>query len=122
MLATLRILKWNKVPISEPYKHIPREYEEVKNYICDLLTIFDALCPILWYASVKRIVDTLCLDYQKLNSETISEREPIPRVQDILDGFGVEAWFSNLDMSKAYHQGFKNIHCLFSTLAVLQMA
>lgn len=64
----------------------------------------------------------LCLDYQKLNSETISEREPIPRVQDILDGFGVEAWFSNLDMSKAYHQGFKNIHCLFNTLAVLQMA
>ena len=38
MLATLRILKWNKVPISEPYKHIPREYEEVKNYICDLIT------------------------------------------------------------------------------------
>lgn len=32
------------------------------------------------------------------------DRQPIPRVQDIMDGLG--PWFSLLDQGKAYHQGF----------------
>ncbi|KAJ8356418.1 hypothetical protein SKAU_G00192120 [Synaphobranchus kaupii] len=32
--------------------------------------------------------------------------QPIPRVQDIMDGLGGNTWFSLLDQGKAYHQGF----------------
>ena len=48
----------------------------------------------------------LCVDYRQLDSKTITDRHPIPRIQDILDGFAGQKWFSTLDQGKAYHQGF----------------
>ena len=48
----------------------------------------------------------LCIDYRELNKKTYSERQPIPRIQDILNGLGGSKWFTVLDQSKAYHQGF----------------
>ena len=48
----------------------------------------------------------LCIDYRKLNAKTIPDAQPIPRIQDILDNLGGKRWFTTLDMSKAYHQGY----------------
>lgn len=48
----------------------------------------------------------LCIDYRELNHKTVPDRQPIPRVQDIMDGLGGHSWFSLLDQGKAYHQGF----------------
>ena len=48
----------------------------------------------------------LCVDYCELNKKTIPDRQPIPKVQDILDTFGGKSWFTVLDQGKAYHQGF----------------
>ena len=41
-----------------------------------------------------------------MNSKTIPDSQPIPKVQDILNSLGGHSWFSTLDMAKAYHQGF----------------
>lgn len=49
----------------------------------------------------------LCIDYRELNKKTYPERQPIPRIQDILNGLGGNKWFTVLDQGKAYHQGFK---------------
>jgi hypothetical protein len=46
------------------------------------------------------------VDYRKLNAKTVQNQHPIPRVQDALDLLGGSKWFSLLDQSKAYHQGF----------------
>ncbi|KAJ8015781.1 hypothetical protein DPEC_G00029710 [Dallia pectoralis] len=48
----------------------------------------------------------LCIDYRELNKKTRPDRQPIPRIQDILDSLGGHSWFSLLDQGKAYHQGF----------------
>ena len=48
----------------------------------------------------------MCCDYRKLNGKTIADSQPIPRIQDILDNLAGKQWFSTLDMSKAYHQGY----------------
>ena len=48
----------------------------------------------------------MCIDYRKLNAKTVPFSQPIPRIQDILDTLGGKKFFSTLDMSKAYHQGF----------------
>ena len=47
----------------------------------------------------------LCIDFRKLNRKTIADKQPIPRIQDILDGLKGKKWFTTLDMSQAYHQG-----------------
>ena len=48
----------------------------------------------------------LCIDYRELNKKTYPERQPIPRIQDILNGLGGNKGFTVLDQGKAYRQGF----------------
>ena len=103
----------DKVPVKEPYRHIPRNlYDEVKNYINDLLVNGWIRESCSAYASpivcVRKKDNSLrmCIDYRKLNNKTTPDCQPIPRIQDILDNLGNQTWFSTLDMSKAYHQGY----------------
>lgn len=46
----------------------------------------------------------LCVDYRKLNANTIKDAYPIPRVADDLDALSGSTWFSSLDLNMAYHQ------------------
>ena len=48
----------------------------------------------------------LCIDYRQLNNKTVADRHPIPRIQETLDGFAGQRWFSTLGQGNAYHQGF----------------
>ena len=48
----------------------------------------------------------VCVDYQKLNQDTIPDRYPMPRVDELVDTIGRRKgrYFSTLDMMKGYHQ------------------
>jgi hypothetical protein len=46
----------------------------------------------------------LCVDYRRLNADTIKDTYPIPRVADDLDSLARSTWFSSLDLNLAYHQ------------------
>ena len=102
----------DNIPVSEPYRQVPRMlYDEVKTHINDLLANGWIRQSQSSYSSPMVCVRKkdgslrLCIDYRKLNSKTIPDRQPIPRVQDLLDGLGGQKWFTTLDMSQAYHQG-----------------
>ena len=102
----------DETPFGQAYRKIPGTlYNEVKNHINDLLAngwIRHSYSP---YSSpivcVRKKCGGLrmCVDFRKLNSKTIPDMQPIPRVQDILDRLHGQKWFSTLDMSQAYHQG-----------------
>ena len=101
------------VPVKEPYRRIPRNlYTEVRDYINDLLTNGWIRESQSSYASPIVCVRKkdgglrMCVDYRRLNGKTVSDAQPIPRIQDILDGLAGKKWFTTLDMSKAYHQGY----------------
>ena len=103
----------DEIPVNQAYRHLPRKlYDDVKNYLNDLIVngwIQESSSP---YASpivcVRKKDNTLrlCVDYRKLNLKTVPDRQPIPRVQDLLDGLHGQKFFSTLDMAKAYHQGY----------------
>ena len=48
----------------------------------------------------------MCCDFRKLNQKTIPDRHPLPKVQATLDGLGGNKFFTVLDQTRAYYQGF----------------
>ena len=100
-------------PVTAAYRKIPPHlYQEVRNYISDLETngwiqeSFSSYSSPIVCVRKKDGGLRMCVDYRALNAKTIPDSQPIPRIQDILDSLGGAKWFSTLDMSKAYHQGY----------------
>lgn len=99
-------------PVAKTYLSVPKPlYQEMKSHLHDLITQGSVCKSNSPYASPVVCVQKkngnvhLCIDYHELNRKTIPDRQPIPRVQDIMDGLGRNSWFSLLDQGKAYHQG-----------------
>ena len=100
-------------PVQQNYIAVPRPlYPELKHYIEDLLNrgfIKNSRSPYSSSCVIVRKKDgsmRLCIDYRELNKKTVTDRHPIPRIQDTLDSLAGQKWFSTIDQGKAYHQGF----------------
>ena len=85
----------DQIPINEFYRRISRNlYEEVKNCFDDLITNEWVKQSNSAYASPMVCVRKkdgslrLCIDYRKLNNKTIPDRQPTPKIQDMLDCLG----------------------------------
>ena len=44
----------------------------------------------------------VCVDYRRLNTRTIKDAYPIPRIDDNLDALSGSMWFTSLDLDMAY--------------------
>ena len=103
----------DNIPVCVPHRHVPRQlYDEVKNYINDLIVnkwVRESKSPYSSPIVCVRKKDQslrLCIDYRGLNKKIVPDKQPIPRIQEIIDSLGGQKWFSTLDMAKAYHQGY----------------
>ena len=45
-----------------------------------------------------------CVDYRKLNSATVKDSYPLPRIDDSIDALSGSCWFSTLDLASGYWQ------------------
>ena len=105
----------DETPVQRQYNRVPKPlYPEVKSYLEDLLNRQWIRQSSSSYASPVVIVRKkcgsmrLCIDYRELNRRTVPDKYPLPRIQEMLDNLHGMAWFSTLDLGKAYHQGVVN--------------
>lgn len=114
----LRINLTDETPVQKSYNSIPKPlYQEVKDYVQNLLvrgwirkSTSSYSSPVVCVRK-KDMSLRLCVDFRGLNSKTIPDRHPLPRIQDLLDNLGGNSWFSILDQGSAYHQGFVEESC-----------
>lgn len=100
-------------PIHKAHRRIPKPlYPEVKEYLKNLeingwIKKSDSAfsSPIVCVRKKDGSL-RICVDYRGINAKTIPDRMPIPRVDEVLDQLGGMKWFSTLDLTQAYHQGY----------------
>jgi hypothetical protein len=98
-------------PIAKrPYRMAPVEHEEVKKTIDELLAkgyIRRSFSP--WAFPVLLVekkdgAKRMCVDYRDLNTVTIKNKHPLPRIEDLFDQLQVACVFSKIDLHLGYHQ------------------
>jgi len=96
---------------TQRYRRVPpSDYEAVKEHINQLLSaqvIRESCSP---YASLIVLVKKkdgslrMCVNYWQLNSKTMKDVFPLPRIEKSLDALTGVRWFSTMDLASGYNQ------------------
>jgi len=98
-------------PVSRPpYRMSPLELKELKRQIDDLLKkgLIEP-CSSEWGSPVLFIKKPngdlrLCCDYRLVNKHTISQKIPLPRVDECLERLHKASYFTSIDLYSGFHQ------------------
>ncbi|KAK3090931.1 hypothetical protein FSP39_015821 [Pinctada imbricata] len=110
-LATHRIETGNARPIKVPPRRIPLAQREIVETELDKM-IEDKIiepsespwCSPILLARKKDGSHRFCIDFRKLNSVTLKDAYPLPRIDETLDTLAGSRWFSTLDLASGYWQ------------------
>ena len=99
-------------PIDRPmFRYSPRELEEMKSQLTHLIgagliepSSSPWGAPVLFVRKPRSTALRMCVDWRALNSKTIRNVFPIPRIDELLDQLQGAKCFSSLDLTSAYWQ------------------
>ena len=94
-----------------PYRLSPTEKAEVVRTVDELLakgfirpSTSPYGAPITFVAKKGDQSLRMCMDYRGLNKQTVSNKYPLPRIDEMLDRLQGAKVFSSLDLASGYHQ------------------
>ncbi|KAH0808426.1 hypothetical protein GEV33_014365 [Tenebrio molitor] len=94
----------------KPYRMARSEQEIVKNMVDKLLEhnivreSDSNYCSPVLLVKKKNGKQRLCIDYRKLNTMTMKDNHPLPRIDDQIDRLQGGTYFTSLDLKAGYHQ------------------
>jgi hypothetical protein len=98
-------------PISKrPYKMFIEELKELKKQLTELQEVgYIRPSSSPWGAPVlfvqkKDGSQRMCVDYRSLNDDTVKNKYPLPRIEDLFDQMRGARVFSKIDLISGYHQ------------------
>jgi hypothetical protein len=98
-------------PFRPMYRLSPLEYSKLQKQVSAFLEagILEPSkspygAPVLFVPKPNGRGLRLCVDYRALNSITVKNRYPIPRIDDLLDAVSGAKFFTSLDLTSGYHQ------------------
>ena len=101
------------VPVQRTHTSIPKPlYKGVREHIEDMLVKGwirkSKSAYSLSFVCIRKKDGSfrICVDFGQVNSKTITDKQPIPKVQDILNNLGGNKLFTVLDQTRAYYQGY----------------
>ena len=97
-------------PNRPPYRVSYAQQEEILTQVNELLEkglvkpSSSPFCSPILLVQKKDGSYRMCIDYRALNKNTIKNRFPVPRIEDIFDRLQGSSYFSRIDLKSGYHQ------------------
>jgi hypothetical protein len=104
------LIPGSSLPNKEAYRLTPRENEEFKNQVQELLDkglVRESLipCTVPTVLSPKKYGGwRMCTDSRAINKITNRYRFSLPRMDDLMDCLSGSSYFSKIDLKSGYHQ------------------
>ncbi|GBG91466.1 hypothetical protein CBR_g52422 [Chara braunii] len=111
VVHAIEIIPGSSIPKGRIYRMPPGELDELRRQLKELvekgwirLSVSPYGSPVLFVSKKKEGTLRMCIDYRGLNAITVKNREPLPRIDDLLDRVQGCRYFSKIDLKSGYHQ------------------
>ncbi|GBG61947.1 hypothetical protein CBR_g26110 [Chara braunii] len=110
VVHTIEIIPGSSIPKGRIYRMSPGELDELRRQLKELIekgwirpSVSPYGSPVL-FVPKKGGTLRMCIDYRGLNAITVKNREPLPRIDDLLDRVQGCRYFSKIELKFGYHQ------------------
>ncbi|GBG70429.1 hypothetical protein CBR_g6557 [Chara braunii] len=110
VVHAIEIIPGSSIPKGRIYRMSPGELDELCCQLKELIekgwirpSVSPYGSPVL-FVPKKGGTLRMCIDYRGLNAITVKNREPLPRIDDLLDRVQGCRYFSKIDLKSGYHQ------------------
>ncbi|GBG76707.1 hypothetical protein CBR_g22926 [Chara braunii] len=110
VVRAIEIIPGSSIPKGSVYWMSPGELDELRRQLKELAekgwirpSVSPYGSPVL-FVRKKEGTLRMCIDYRGLNAITVKNREPLPRIDDLLDRVQGCRYFSKIDLKSGYRQ------------------
>ncbi|GBG77816.1 hypothetical protein CBR_g25747 [Chara braunii] len=111
VVHAIEIIPGSSIPKGRIYRMSPGELDKLRRQLKELVekgwirpSVSPYGSPVLFFPKKKEGTLRMCIDYRGLDAIIVKNREPLPRIDDLLDRVQGCRYFSKIGMKSGYHQ------------------